>query len=64
MLASLLYKPVRDHPFQIFNEPWIVQSHPHLQIRLLHPRTIMIQLVKKAGEDVQVGALQTQSQDL
>jgi len=57
-----LYERVRDHPFKVLYEPWIVEAYPHLQIRLFHPSTILIQRVKETGENVKVRALQTRSQ--
>src|SRR5947199_7446998 len=57
-----LYERVRDHPFKVLYEPWIVEAYPHLQIRLFHPSTILIQRVKETGENVEVRALQTRSQ--
>jgi len=44
----MIYKPVRNHPLKIFDEPWIVEAHPILQIRLLHP-AVLIQDVEEAS---------------
>lgn len=31
-VCLLLDEPMRDHPLKIFDEAWIVQSKPHLEV--------------------------------
>jgi hypothetical protein len=62
--VCLLHKPMRNQPFVVLHEPRIIETHSHLQIRLLHRLAILIENIEKAGENVEVGALQTRSQAL
>src|SRR5712692_2792556 len=58
VLDFLLHEPVRDQPLKVLDEPRVVETHLHLQVRLFHWLTLALQGVEEAGEDVKVGALQ------
>ena len=59
-----LHEPMGNQPPKVLNKPRIVETHPHLQVRLLHRLAVVIKSVEEAGENIQVGTLQTQSQAL
>lgn len=47
-ILLLLDESVRDKPPEIFDESWIVQPYPVLQISLLHGQMIVVHLIQKS----------------